>query len=155
VFVTTSRGLADDVAAELKQKSKRNVIANKSLSNAVTFVASSREQSIEIANAIASEHITIPRDYLNDITSAGSIFVGDYSAQSLGDYASGPNHTLPTGGVARYRGGLSVMDYMKIITVQEVTREGIRRIAPVVEALARAEGLLAHAESVRVRCADA
>jgi histidinol dehydrogenase len=155
VFVTTSRGLADDVAAELKQKSKRNVIANKSLRNAVTFLASSREQSIEIANAIASEHITIPRDYLNDITSAGSIFVGDYSAQSLGDYASGPNHTLPTGGVARYRGGLSVMDYMKIITVQEVTREGIRRIAPVVEALARAEGLLAHAESVRVRCADA
>jgi histidinol dehydrogenase len=110
---------------------------------------------VEIANAIASEHITIPKNYLNEITSAGSIFIGDYSAQSLGDYASGPNHTLPTGGAARYRGGLSVMDFMKVITVQEVSLEGIRRIAPVVETLAEAEGLMAHAESVRVRCGNA
>jgi histidinol dehydrogenase len=156
VFVTTSRELAREVAAELKQKAKTNPVAKQSLrSNGVIFVAETREQSISIANAIASEHITIPRDYLNDITSAGSIFIGDYSAQSLGDYASGPNHTLPTGGVARFRGGLSVMDYMKIITVQQVTSQGLRRIAPTVEALATAEGLSAHAESVRVRCAYA
>jgi histidinol dehydrogenase len=155
VLVTTSQKLAKEVAAELKQRSKGNVVARQSLKNAVALVTESREQSVEIANAIASEHITIPKDYLNDITSAGSIFVGDYSAQSLGDYASGPNHTLPTGGAARYRGGLSVMDYMKVITVQEVTREGILRIAPVVETLAEAEGLMAHAESVRVRCANA
>lgn len=156
VFVTTSRQLANEVANELKHRSKSNPIARQSLaSNGVIFVSDSREQSVAIANAIASEHITIPPDYLNDITSAGSIFIGDYSAQSLGDYASGPNHTLPTGGVARYRGGLSVMDFMKIITVQEVTREGIRRIAPIVETLAVAEGLVAHAESVRVRCTNA
>jgi histidinol dehydrogenase len=156
IFVTTSRHLAERVEAELKLKSKSNSIAKQSLTkNGVIFVTDSRAQSIAIANAIASEHITIPRDYLDDITSAGSIFIGDYSAQSLGDYATGPNHTLPTGGVARYRGGLSVMDYMKIITVQEVTREGLLRIAPVVETLASAEGLTAHAESVRVRCAHA
>ena len=155
VFVTTSLKLADLVVAEFKVKSKNNVIAKQSLKNAVAFVTGSRDQSVEVANGIAFEHITIPADYLDDITSAGSIFIGDYSAQSIGDYASGPNHTLPTGGVARYRGGLSVMDYMKIITVQEVTREGIRSIAPVVETLAKAEELVAHAESVRVRCTNA
>ncbi|HZZ11615.1 MAG TPA: histidinol dehydrogenase, partial [Paraburkholderia sp.] len=83
------------------------------------------------------------------------IFIGDYSAQSIGDYASGPNHTLPTGGIARYRGGLSVTDFLKVITVQEVTREGLRKIASVVETLAEAEGLKAHAESVRVRSGHA
>ncbi len=155
VLVTTSVKLAKRVAAELKQRSKGNAVARESLKNAVALVTESRQQSVEIANAIASEHITIPKDYLNEISCAGSIFIGDYSAQSLGDYASGPNHTLPTGGVARYRGGLSVMDYLKVITMQEVSREGIRGIAPVVETLAKAEGLMAHAESVRVRCGNA
>jgi histidinol dehydrogenase len=156
VFVTTNRKLAADVAKVLKDKSKKNDIARQSLtSNGLIFVTDSRQQSIDIANAIASEHISVPQSYLDEITSAGSIFVGDYSAQSLGDYASGPNHTLPTGGIARYRGGLSVLDYVKIVTVQEVTRAGLRKIAPVVEALATAEGLQAHAESVRVRCANA
>ncbi|HVZ19073.1 MAG TPA: histidinol dehydrogenase, partial [Terriglobales bacterium] len=117
VFVTTSKKLAEAVAKQLKATAKSNPVALQALNgNGVIFVTNSREQSIEIANAIASEHITIPRDYLDEITSAGSIFVGDYSAQSLGDYASGPNHTLPTGGIARYRGGLSVMDFLKVIT---------------------------------------
>jgi histidinol dehydrogenase len=156
VFVTTSRELAEQAAAELKSRAKNNAIARQSLEeNGVIFVTNSRQQSIAIANAIAPEHITIPRDYLDDITSAGSIFIGDYSAQSIGDYASGPNHTLPTGGIARYRGGLSVTDFLKVITVQEVTREGLRAIAPVVETLAEAEGLKAHAESVRVRSSHA
>lgn len=156
VLVTTSRKLAEEVAAELKQGSKSNPVAKESLKkNAVAFVTESREQSVEIANAIASEHITVPKEYLDDIKSAGSIFVGDYSAQSLGDYVSGPNHTLPTGGVARYRGGLSVMDFVKIITVQEVSHAGLRKIGPIAETLATAEGLQAHAESVRVRYANA
>ena len=156
VFVTTSKKLAEQVAAALKAGAKTNPIAAQSLkASGFIFVTDSREQSIAIANAIASEHITVPRDYLDDITSAGSIFIGDYSAQSIGDYASGPNHTLPTGGIARYRGGLSVMDFLKVITVQEVTREGLRAIAPIVETLAEAEGLKAHAQSVRMRCANA
>ncbi|MGZ4787792.1 MAG: histidinol dehydrogenase [Terriglobales bacterium] len=156
VFVTTNRKLAAAVAKQLRTSAKSNDVARQALnSNGVIFVTSSREESIAIANAIASEHITVPQSYLDEINNAGSIFVGDYSAQSLGDYASGPNHTLPTGGIARYRGGLSVMDYLKVITVQEVTRAGLRKIAGVVETLAEAEGLKAHAESVRVRCANA
>ncbi|MGZ4815011.1 MAG: histidinol dehydrogenase [Terriglobales bacterium] len=156
VFVTTNRKLAAAVAKQLKTSAKSNDVARQALnSNGVIFVTSSREESIAIANAIASEHITVPQSYLDEINNAGSIFVGDYSAQSLGDYASGPNHALPTGGIARYRGGLSVMDYLKVITVQEVTRAGLRKVAGVVETLAEAEGLKAHAESVRVRCANA
>jgi histidinol dehydrogenase len=155
VFVTTSRKMAEEVVAELKRTSKANAIARESLKSFVAFVTESREQSVKVANAIASEHITIPADYLDEITSAGSIFVGDYSAQSLGDYVSGPNHTLPTGGVARYRGGLSVMDFLKVITVQEVSREGLSKLGPVAERLAEAEGLKAHAQSVRVRYTNA
>ena len=89
------------------------------------------------------------------IGNAGSVFVGDYSPQAVGDYASGPNHVLPTAGAARYRGGLSVLDFVKLITVQELSPAALRRIAPVVTSLAAAEGLEAHAESVRVRCGHA
>jgi histidinol dehydrogenase len=156
VFVTMNRKLAADVAKVLKEKSKKNEIARQALTNnGLIFVTDARQQSINIANAIASEHITVPQSCVDEITNAGSIFVGDYSAQSLGDYASGPNHTLPTGGIARFRGGLSVMDYVKVVTVQEVTRAGLRKIAHIVETLATAEGLEAHAESVRVRVGNA
>ncbi|HLH09511.1 MAG TPA: histidinol dehydrogenase [Terriglobales bacterium] len=156
VFVTSKAALGQQVAAELKVRSKTNAIARESLShNGVIFVTNSRAESIEVANAIASEHITLSRDQLGSLLSAGSIFLGPYSPQSLGDYAAGPNHVLPTAGAARYRGGLSVLDYVKIITVQEVSREALVRIAPVVTTLAEAEGLQAHAESVRVRCSRA
>ena len=80
--------------------------------------------------------------------------MGDYSPQAMGDYASGPNHVLPTGGAARYRGGLSVLDYLKVISVQESTRAGLRKIAPTITTLAEAEGLAAHAGSVRIRLAN-
>jgi histidinol dehydrogenase len=156
VFVTSNAALAKKVAAELKLRSKTNAIARESLArNGVIFVTSSPEESISVANAIASEHITLSSDQLSSLTSAGSIFLGPYSPQSLGDYAAGPNHVLPTGGAARFRGGLSVVDYLKIITVQEVSREALARIAAVVTTLAEAEGLHAHAESVRVRCSNA
>ena len=156
VFVTSNAALAREVAAELKSRGKTNDIARESLNrNGMIFVTDSQSQSIDVANAIASEHITLSRDQLDSLASAGSIFLGPYSPQSLGDYAAGPNHVLPTGGVARFRGGLSVVDYLKIITVQEVSREALVRIAPVVTTLAEAEGLHAHAESVRVRCTRA
>ena len=83
--------------------------------------------------------------------SAGSAFLGDWSAQSLGDYATGTNHVLPTGGVARARGGLSTADFVKCISVQEVSRTGLRGLAPVAKEFARAEGLLAHGRAVEVR----
>src|SRR5207244_12049057 len=107
------------------------------------------------ANRIAPEHITVEKKDLNFVQNAGSIFVGDYSAQAAGDYASGPNHVLPTGGSARFRGGLSVMDFVKLITVQEVSARGLRSHSPAIVQLAETEGLRAHAESIRVRCANA
>lgn len=85
------------------------------------------------------------------VQNAGSVFVGDYTPQSLGDYVSGPNHVLPTGRTGRVRGGLSVMDFVKLITIQRYTRAGLERIAPHAIALAEAEGLSAHAASVVVR----
>ena len=109
------------------------------------------EEAFGWINAIGAEHLTVDAANALRAVDAGSVFVGEYSPQSLGDYASGPNHVLPTGGVARYRGGLSVLDYVKIISLQQVSKSGLRRIGPAVALLAEAEGLKAHAESVRVR----
>lgn len=135
---------------------QREVEAGKSgRSRKAVLIASSREQAFTWANRIAPEHITIEKRDLPLVQNAGSIFIGDYSAQAAGDYASGPNHVLPTGGAARFRGGLSVMDFVKVITVQELSSAGLRRIAPAVVRLAEAEGLEAHAESIRARCASA
>ena len=151
VFISSSRRLAQDVARECERMAKENPVARDSLKrNAVALIIPNRLQAIGIANALAPEHMTVPAGEKLPIE-AGSVFVGQYSPQSLGDYASGPNHTLPTGGAARYRGGLSVLDFVKIITVQQVTKAGLKKIAPVVTTLAEAEGLKAHAESVRVR----
>ncbi len=156
IFITCSAELARAVAQAVKRSSAGNGVAAESLRlNGVILVCDSHAQALEMANAIAPEHITIsPRD-VTAIASAGSIFVGDYSPQALGDYVSGPNHVLPTGGAARFRGGLSVLDFVKIISFQEVSRVGLQRIGPVVETLAAAEGLRAHAESVRARYANA
>ena len=93
--------------------------------------------------------------FVTAVCNAGSIFVGNYSPQSAGDYAAGPNHVLPTAGAARFRGGLSAADFVKVITVQKFFREGLQEIAPVVTTLAETEGLRAHAQSVRVRCGNA
>jgi histidinol dehydrogenase len=156
VFITSSRSLAEKVAACAKGIAKNNGIARQSLSaNGVALVAASHAQALDWANLVAPEHITVTRADVAAIRSAGSVFVGDYSPQAVGDYASGPNHVLPTAGAARYRGGLSVLDFLKLITVQELSPAALRRIAPVVTRLAEAEGLQAHAESVRVRCAHA
>ena len=133
-----------------------NASAAKSLkTRGATLIASSREQAFDWANRIAPEHITVEKRDLLRVQNAGSVFVGDYSAQAAGDYASGPNHVLPTAGAARFRGGLSVMDFVKLITVQQLSARGLRKIAPTIEILAETEGLRAHADSIRVRCASA
>ena len=156
LFITTARELAQAVSASVDRLAQGNSIAEKSLrKRGAILLASSRAQACEWANRLASEHITITSDQLPFVENAGSIFVGDYSAQAAGDYASGANHVLPTGGQARFRGGLSVADFMKIITVQKFSKYGLRRIAPTIECLASAEGLPGHANSVRVRCARA
>jgi len=152
VFITTSSTLAKAVAEQTKLQARDNSLARESLRrHGVVVVAQSRGQAIEWANRLAAEHITVSRRDLPEIQNAGSVFVGDYSPQAAGDYASGPNHVLPTAGGARFRGGLSVMDFVKLITVQELSSKGLQRIAPTIECLAETEGLVAHAQSIRIR----
>ena len=151
-FITTRDDLARRVASTAEKLSRGNALARQSLlRNGIVFVSASRRQSFEWANELAAEHITVDAADVALVRSAGSVFVGAYSPQAAGDYASGPNHVLPTGGAARFRGGLSILDYVKLISVQKLSRPGLRQIAPVVECLANAEGLWAHAESIRTR----
>jgi len=153
IFITSHEKLAKQVLDETKRQSAANHIARQSLrKNGYAIVTSFPEESIRIANDLAPEHITVPsqRD-VAEIQSAGSVFVGDYSPQAAGDYASGPNHVLPTGGSARFRGGLSVNDFVKLITVQEISAKGLQTIAREVSTLAQAEGLVAHAQSIAMR----
>jgi histidinol dehydrogenase len=156
VFITTSKNLAAEVLREVETRSALNPIAQASLKkHAAILVAESREQAMVFANRIAPEHITVDQEDVSRVSNAGSIFIGGYSPQAAGDYATGPNHVLPTGGTARFRGGLSVQDFLKTISVQHLSRRGLEAIAPVVVTLAEAEGLKAHAESIRARCAHA
>jgi histidinol dehydrogenase len=156
VFITTSRQLAKDVSTSVTSLARNNPIARRSLANkGVILLASSRREAMDWANRLAPEHITVDAQDLPLLRNAGSVFVGDYSPTAAGDYASGPNHVLPTGGLARCRGGLTVSDFLKIITVQRLTKAGLRGIAPLLETMAKAEGLKAHAQSVRLRYANA
>jgi histidinol dehydrogenase len=156
VFITSSAMLAEKVTAEVKLAAAQNEIAKVSLKeNGAILLTDFHEQAVEFANRIAAEHITVNEEDLAHVSNAGSIFVGDYSPQAAGDYASGPNHVLPTGGVARFRGGLGVQDFVKTISVQQLSRDGLDRIAAAVIMLAEAEGLKAHAESIRVRSINA
>jgi histidinol dehydrogenase len=156
VFITSTESLASEVAAQVKAAAAVNETAQASLKkNGAILVAASHEQALEFANRIAAEHITVNEEDLPHLLNAGSIFIGDYSPQAAGDYAAGPNHVLPTGGVARFRAGLSVQDFVKTISVQQLSRDGLDRIAGAVITLAEAEGLKAHAESIRVRSAHA
>ena len=156
IFITTRQTLAKAVAVNMEEAARDNPIARKSLQRrGAILVATSRDQARDWANTLAPEHITITREDLPYIRNAGSIFVGDYSPQAAGDYASGPNHVLPTSGQARFRGGLSVLDFVKLVTVQELTRDGLKQIGRTVETLAQIEGLRAHEASISVRCAHA
>jgi len=153
IFVTTSKSLARQVSVAVRKLTGDNSIARKSTDrNGAILLVRSREGALAWANRIAPEHITVESKDLPLIHNAGSIFVGEYSAQAAGDYASGPNHVLPTAGVARFRGGLSVHDFVKVITVQELSKTGLRKISKIVAFLAETEGLKAHAQSIRVRC---
>ena len=158
LFVTTTSALARAVAGEIGRQladlPKTNLASRSLAKNGAVLIATNLVAAAEFINRFAPEHLSLPdgrNGLLARIDSAGSIFLGDWSAQSFGDYASGTNHVLPTGGAARSRGGLSVLDFVKCISVQEVSRGGVERLAPVVAEFARAEGLEAHARSVEVR----
>jgi histidinol dehydrogenase len=156
LLVTQSRKFARSVSRSVAELARGNTVAQQSLrKHGAVLLATSSTQAIDWTNLIAPEHLTTTREKLPGIVSAGSIFLGDYSAQAAGDYGSGPNHVLPTGGVARFRGGLSVLDFLKVMTVQELSRAGLRKIAPSILALAEAEGLRAHGRSIELRCGHA
>jgi histidinol dehydrogenase len=153
IFITTGKDLAQAVIAEAKLRSRDNAVAREALNrNGIVIVAASVDEARQITNLLAPEHLTV--DAAGDlewVENAGSVFVGRWSAQPMGDYISGPNHTLPTGGMARVRGGLSVYDFVKLMTVQEYTAEGLRALGPQAALLAEAEGLVGHAEAIRTR----
>ncbi len=153
ILVTTQTALAQQVVKEVARRVKSNPIAKRAIGhNGLAVIAGSLEEAREITNRLAPEHLTVDSsEDLDWVRNAGSVFIGRYSPQPMGDYVSGPNHTLPTGGVAQVRGGLSVMDFVKVITVQEYTLAGLRKLGPAAIALAEAEGLHGHAEAVRAR----
>jgi histidinol dehydrogenase len=153
ILITTRIDLARAVMAETKTRAKNNKVAAQALTkHGWAIVARSVEQARALTNQIAPEHLTVDSEAdLAWVRHAGSVFVGQWSAQPLGDYVSGPNHTLPTGGQARVRGGLSVMDFLKVITVQEYSGKGVQQLGPAAIRLANAEGLSGHAEAIRVR----
>jgi histidinol dehydrogenase len=156
ILLTTSRTLAEAVAIEIEAQlatlptaATARVAIQK---NSAILVVESLDQAVELSNEFAPEHLSIPsRAMLKKIRHAGSVFVGAHSPEAAGDYAAGPNHVLPTNGAARLRGGLSAADYVKVISVQELSKQGLEGILPAVTTLARSEGLEAHARSAEVR----
>ena len=153
IFITTRADLAKEVIAETKLRSRNNPVARQALDrNGLAIIATSLDEARAITNRLAPEHLTVDSaSDLDWVQNAGSVFVGRWSAQPMGDYISGPNHTLPTGGMARVRGGLSVNDFVKLITVQQYSAQAMRTLGPQAALLAEAEGLTGHAESIRTR----
>jgi histidinol dehydrogenase len=153
VFITSNEKLAKQVVKETNSQARGNKLAEISLdARGTVFLCSSAEETHALTNRLAPEHLTVDSEAdLAWVNNAGSVFIGQFSPQSMGDYVSGPNHVLPTGRTGRMRGGLSVHDFLKIITVQNYTAAGLATLGPHAIAIAEAEGLKAHAASVRVR----
>jgi histidinol dehydrogenase len=153
IFITTRADLARAVVAESKLRSRINPVASEALNrNGLVIIASNLDEAHSITNRLAPEHLTVDTAAdLDWVQNAGSVFIGRWSAQPMGDYISGPNHTLPTGGMARVRGGLSAIDFVKLITVQQYSAQALRTLGPKAALLAEAEGLTGHAEAIRTR----
>jgi histidinol dehydrogenase len=155
-LMTTSAVLASEVAEELERQLKTlptAATARQAIdANGFVFIFPDMETAVAYANEFAPEHLNLhDRSLLPQIRNAGTVFLGAYTPESAGDYASGPSHVLPTNGVARQRGGLSAADFVKVIAVQELSPSGLHELAPTITTLARAEGLEAHARAVEVR----
>jgi len=157
-FVTTSRRLAKQVQAEVAAQLKNLPASNPAHASmcraGAILLVPSVKAGCEFVNRFAPEHLSLPdagSGLMKSIRAAGTVFLGPWAAQPLGDYASGSNHVLPTGGWARRRGGLSAADFVKCISTQSISQVGFRRLADDVQMLARAESLLAHANAVETR----
>jgi histidinol dehydrogenase len=160
LLLTTSATLADEVARAVRIQSKvlsRSRILAESVRAMRLVVVESLELAFQIANRYAPEHLLLqieePRRWLAKVSAAGAVFLGQWSPESTGDYCSGPNHTLPTYGHARAYSGLSLEDFQKRISVQELTPAGLKGLGPTAQVLARLEGLDAHAAAVTIRLA--
>lgn len=156
VMITTRKRLAVQVAAAVERLIPPDGPAPISLArHGGIIVCRSSREAIELANRAASEHVVVENEEMaRAITTAGALFVGRWSAQVAGDYAIGSNHVLPTAGAARFRGGLGASDFVRLVSVQRVTRRGLADLAPTITTLARAEGLNAHALSIETRAAE-
>ncbi|WP_435254876.1 histidinol dehydrogenase [Tenacibaculum sp. A30] len=158
ILVTTSNDVAQNVIAEINKQIDelpRKELAKKAIENSFAVVLNSSEECIQFSNEYAPEHLIIASEkaseYIEGIVNAGSVFLGNYSCESAGDYASGTNHTLPTNGYAKNYSGVSLDSFVKKITFQEVTKEGISTIGKSIELMAAAEGLQAHKNAITVR----
>jgi len=153
ILITARRGLAARVARAVKARMPASGPARESLArNGGIILVKDQAEAIELANRAAPEHLVCENEKVADgVRCAGAIFIGAYTAQVGGDYAIGSNHVLPTNGAARFRGGLHTSDFVRVSTIQRVSREGLQNLAPVVTTLARQEGLEAHALSIEVR----
>jgi histidinol dehydrogenase len=156
ILLTTSRTLATAVAGEIERQLSTlptAAVARKSIdNNGAIVIVDAMERAIEFANSLAPEHLALhDAALLGGIKHAGAVFLGPSSPEAAGDYASGPNHVLPTSGAARLRGGLSTVDFVKVISVQELSPASLAGLTPAITTLARAEGLEAHARSVEAR----
>ncbi len=153
VLVTSNADLAREAAKEVQKQSALNKIAKLAIAkNGFIFITKDKQETESVTNRLAAEHLTIDNDKdLAWVRHAGSIFVGAQTPQTMGDYISGPNHVLPTGRLARVRGGLSVYDFLRLVTTQEYTLAGLAQHGPHAARLATAEGLVGHADSVRIR----
>jgi histidinol dehydrogenase len=153
ILLTPSRRLATAVARELGARMPTEGPASRAMnSNGGVIITRTLDEAVALCNRMAPEHVVCDTSRVaNSITRAGTVFVGDYSAQASGDYVTGSNHVLPTNGAARARGGLSAADFVRVTTLQRVSRKGLDAIGHAATTLAKAEGLSAHAASIEIR----
>lgn len=160
MLISDSTQIIDYVETELAKQLEnlpRKAFATKALENSKCILVRNEREAIDLLNDYAPEHLILscknPEQLADKVINAGSVFLGHYSPESIGDYASGTNHTLPTNGYAKAYSGLSVDSFMKRITFQQLTKEGLKNIGPTVEIMAEAEGLYAHKHAVSLRLA--
>ena len=153
VLITWRKSFADRVSKAIDKMAKgRDIVTTSLAAHGAIVIAKDANEAMRLSNRFAPEHLVVESEALiTGAVIAGAVFVGPFTAQAAGDYATGSNHVLPTAGAARFRGGLSAADFVRVMAVQRVTADGLARLAPTAVPLAQAEGLRGHAESIQVR----
>ncbi|REG86145.1 histidinol dehydrogenase [Winogradskyella sediminis] len=161
ILVTTSQDFAESVSSEIKKQLEvlpRKGIAEKAIANSKTIIVASNESALELINAYGPEHFIVATEnnnfFVNHVENAGSVFIGNYTPESAGDYASGTNHTLPTNGFSKAYSGVNLDSFQKSMTFQKISKQGIQNIGNAIELMAEAEGLQAHKNAVSLRLND-